>query len=112
MKINSEGRYPEMSDALDARMTRALEQSPTFSIPEGFAARLAAANPPRVAPRAIATNIGRSMLFVAIAVLLLVMVALAPAALRASAPSLALEFSFAVEFVVLVCYVSLKPSLR
>ena len=112
MKIKGEGRYPEMSDVLEERITRALEQTPNFDISASFATRVAAATPPRVASPILATHIGRSMVFVAIAVLLLVMVVLAPAALRVSTLSLALEFAFAVEFIVLVCYVSLKPPLR
>jgi hypothetical protein len=106
---------PEPQDALSRRLTRALETPPAFTISANFAARTAAAAadlPTPVAAKPRMSPAYRAMQS-AFAVLALAMLALA--ARTRTAPStqqlllLGTEIAFALEFVGLTTWCSLRP---
>jgi hypothetical protein len=86
----------KMTAAEDALLTRTLERKPQVVVPEGFAARVAAALPPQKPHRA-PRRVGSLMAIAAAMAVTLTMFALAPAA----RPDLT-SFAFDMELLMLV----------
>ena len=86
----------KMTASEDALLTRTLDRKPRVVVPEGFAARVAAALPPH-APRRAPRSFGSLISLAAAMIVTLVMFALAPAA----HPVLT-NFAFDMELLMLV----------
>ncbi|WP_146072222.1 hypothetical protein [Bryocella elongata] len=86
----------KMTASEDALLNRTLERKPQIAVPEGFAARVAAALPPQ-SPRRAPRSFGSLISLGAAMVVTLVMFALAPAA----HPVLT-NFAFDMELLMLV----------
>jgi hypothetical protein len=107
--------HVDHGDAMENRLVRALEATPAVSIPEGFAARVAAKAPAgamavrRAVP--MTTQVGVRMAWAVAAVLLVAMFVLAPSA--AGMGTLRwVEYSVEMEFVALTVWLTLRPLLR
>ena len=98
-------------DALDLRLTHALEQAPYLLIPDDFAAKVAAAAPHRsLAPPERHASFGRQFMFFAMAALIVMMLLVSVFATRQTSIVLALEYGFALELTLLITFTSLRPS--
>jgi hypothetical protein len=106
---------PEPQDALSRRLTRALQAPRPFTIPANFAARTAAAAAELPASAAATPRTPYTTLAIraAFAVLAFAMLALSAWARTAPNPQqlllLGTEIAFALEFVALTTWLSLRP---
>jgi hypothetical protein len=103
----------EPEDELSRRLTRALAAPPAFTIPDGFAARIAANASALPAPRAAGPSFASLATRYSLAALLAAMFVLAfwtQAHARTNPlEPLLIETLFAVEFVALTTWFSLRP---
>jgi hypothetical protein len=105
----------EPQDSLSRKLTRALETPAPFTIPAGFAARTAAAAAQMPAPAAARQRTPFTTLAIRGAFVLLAMAMAAFVAWAPTAPNsqqlvlLGTEIAFAVEFVALATWLSLRP---
>jgi hypothetical protein len=104
----------EPDDDLSRRLTRALAGTPSFSIPEGFAARTAAAAGALATPRAASLSFAAMATRYSLAALVAALFLLAfwTQAHAHSNPLLPLliEILFALEFVALTTWFSLRTT--
>jgi len=101
-------------DQLDARMTRALETAPQFSIADDFALRVVERLPVRrrlsLPAEIAAPRIGRRVTFAALLVLFVAMIAVALHTQgKGARPYALVEGLLAAEFIVLTVWLSLRP---
>jgi hypothetical protein len=101
---------PEPNDELSRLLTRALETPRRFTIPEGFAARAAAAAArlPVAMATPAPTRFGILAIKVAIAALVLTLLVIAPHIHPNNLLPLLAELLFALELVVLVTWFTLR----
>jgi hypothetical protein len=100
---------PEPNDELGRRLTRALEAAPAVLIPEGFAARTAAAAATHLTDiPALTSRFGALATQFAFAVLIVAMLVFAPWASTRSIVPVLLEILLALEFVALSTWLSLR----
>jgi len=97
----------EPNDELSRRLTRALEATPPFHIPEGFAARIAAAAGRLPAPRT--TRFSTLATQISFALLAFSMLLCAPWAHTHAPTPVVIETLFALEFVALITWLSVRP---
>jgi hypothetical protein len=98
-------------EIFDRRLTAALEAAPAVAIPGDFARRVMQRLPVQHAPSRIALvspGIGRRVTFAAIFVLLAGMLAVGFRA-SGSIALIAVEWTLAAEFIVLIVWMSLRP---
>ena len=94
----------EMTSALDKRIVLALDTSPRFEIPVGFAARVAKQLPPRLAVALTPTRYGyRAAVGCALALLALMLV-FAHRATGTSVLWITIEWTFFVQFALLTIW--------
>jgi hypothetical protein len=96
--------------ALDARIVRALERSPDAAplIPENFAARVAGRVRVRRAITLKPTHYGRNAMVFSMAVLLVVLVMLAPGGRDRSMLGVVLDWCLCGQLIVLAMWLSVK----
>jgi hypothetical protein len=95
-----------LSDALDQRLTRALETAPIPQIPPGFAARISATVPVRPPVSIQVTHYGRSATLIGIVLLLAAMLALSARTVDPSTFNLVLEWTLFALFLSLTVWFS------
>jgi hypothetical protein len=106
---------PEPQDAMSRKLTHALEAAPTFTIPAGFAARMAAAAAELPVPAAAGPRAGYTRPAIHAAFTLLTLALVGLAAWARTAPNsqqtvlLGVEIALALEFVALTTWLSLRP---
>lgn len=93
----------------ESRLERALEAAPAVKIPEGFALRMAAMAPSRVAATQAANarrSVGHQIAWVVAALLLLAMFVLAPSA--GVGARRWVEFALEIDFVALTLWLGMR----
>ena len=114
IELNGETR-DRHSEELERRLIRALESRPSVAISEDFASRVAAKVPVRIAAHSLALasgSVGRRVAWVAMAVLLVGMLALAPSAGSGFRVNQWLEVGLGFEFAALTAWLALRPRLH
>jgi hypothetical protein len=101
-----EQRMRDNTDALEERVTRALERAPEVTIPAGFAARVAGQVPVRRAFAARPARYGLMAMRISMAVLVLALVVVAMLAGGRGAIGIALEWVLCAELVGLAVWLS------
>ena len=100
-------------EELERRLIQALEMRPSVRISEDFAVRVASKAPAGLAARGIVAvhgGVGRRVAWISAALLLVVMLALAPSAgIRMNQW---FEVGLAFEFAALTAWLALRPSLK
>ena len=95
-------------DALEARITRALETAPEVSIPSGFAARIASQLPPLANATLTPRRYGRNVAVVCMAMLLALILVFAHRATGTSLLWSSIEWLFSVQFALVAVWLAVR----